>query len=865
MNVFNPFGRDWIHFHSSANWRSVDSISVDRGESQQKQMNEQQDLLSSVGSTTTSRWNAISRDYNSRDHYQQRYCQLITPSAESNARGSLTAEIIRQQDPLQQKHLFSNFSFKIGHRPTKQSNIYDPMNKGRWGTAVKTFRRLLLEEYKTPQFMVGQSGWWISQSTWVILVTDNGLVVSITNPIFKTPYELISGKVPQISHLKPFGCQVTILNTSDYLGKFEGKADDGYLVGNDYVKAKLKFEIKVFMRLRILLALDLLLRIAGVDSSFEDGYLLAVLLLICDPCVGILDVSFSPAGRCATYDESYPAVGGMSVHLFLLDFLPVYADETSHGCAMQERCNSASIKSIGSCTYNWWQICNWDKMDFDSTSGMQEASLYGIIERLVVRVSTSSGGQCLRLRKFEEEVYVIAKGFEESYFPKACIQKWVKALYGVHQDLEPGMQIVIFVTTLTEDCTIDKEHSSSKQISRDLILVQVEFENGCYGRDDFLLRSAGKQLPDGLFISQDKYVQDMLTKFDMESVRTATTPYEAAKTKLKDETDPPVNLVLVPESSYSMTSILECSQENLQVSNKGNNFRICGDVNFWERLISWQVQYKQILGLLLPTEAEYVAAASCCAQRHNMHCEDIHSIHQRTKHIEIASIYRDAPYEKNLIQGAEVHTDDIAMLVSAGCYYGSTRVISYCGTKWFLLVGCGSAGSYLLLLRLVLCGCTMVLLGSFLSCWTMVFAGCTMVLLGSYLSCWTIDVIVPAGILCSAVVSAIADSFCCTQSMVYCCCSIPIMMVEQCIAAERLCARLQYKDDHNRIAYLGRERGSEDFTDILSYLDHSPLRYALTHDPPVVFDSLVKQFWATATVRPNAAGSHDLVATLDGR
>ncbi|GKF61541.1 hypothetical protein Tco_0181595, partial [Tanacetum coccineum] len=31
---------------------------------------------------------------------------------------------------------------------------------------------------------------------------------------------LISGKVPQISHLKPFGCQVTILNTSD-----------GYLVG----------------------------------------------------------------------------------------------------------------------------------------------------------------------------------------------------------------------------------------------------------------------------------------------------------------------------------------------------------------------------------------------------------------------------------------------------------------------------------------------------------------------------------------------------------------------------------------------------------------------------------------------------------
>ena len=55
--------------------------------------------------------------------------------------------------------------------------------------------------------------------------------VSITNPHNKTPYELISGKVPQIGHLRPFGCHVTILNTSDHLGKFEVNADEVYLVG----------------------------------------------------------------------------------------------------------------------------------------------------------------------------------------------------------------------------------------------------------------------------------------------------------------------------------------------------------------------------------------------------------------------------------------------------------------------------------------------------------------------------------------------------------------------------------------------------------------------------------------------------------
>nr|GEV17714.1 putative ribonuclease H-like domain-containing protein [Tanacetum cinerariifolium] len=55
--------------------------------------------------------------------------------------------------------------------------------------------------------------------------------VSITNPHNKTPYELLSGKVYNIRHLKPFGCQMTILNTSDHLGKFKGNANDGFLVG----------------------------------------------------------------------------------------------------------------------------------------------------------------------------------------------------------------------------------------------------------------------------------------------------------------------------------------------------------------------------------------------------------------------------------------------------------------------------------------------------------------------------------------------------------------------------------------------------------------------------------------------------------
>ncbi|GKB48270.1 uncharacterized mitochondrial protein-like protein [Tanacetum coccineum] len=76
------------------------------------------------------------------------------------------------------------------------------------------------------------------------------------------------------------------------------------------------------------------------------------------------------------------------------------------------------------------------------------------------------------------------------------------------------------------------------------VLMKGEFEMSAMGEMTFFLGLQVKQLPDGTFISQDRYVKDMLTKFDMESVRTATTPYEAAKTKLKDETDPPVNVHL---------------------------------------------------------------------------------------------------------------------------------------------------------------------------------------------------------------------------------------------------------------------------------------------------------------------------------
>nr|GEV58742.1 hypothetical protein [Tanacetum cinerariifolium] len=59
---------------------------------------------------------------------------------------------------------------------------------------------------------------------------ENNMVL-VTKPQNKTPYELLYGRTLSIGFMRPFGCPVTILNTLDSLGKFDGKVDEGFLVG----------------------------------------------------------------------------------------------------------------------------------------------------------------------------------------------------------------------------------------------------------------------------------------------------------------------------------------------------------------------------------------------------------------------------------------------------------------------------------------------------------------------------------------------------------------------------------------------------------------------------------------------------------
>ncbi|GJU88495.1 putative ribonuclease H-like domain-containing protein [Tanacetum coccineum] len=123
----------------------------------------------------------------------------------------------------------------------------------------------------------------------------------------------------------------------------------------------------------------------------------------------------------------------------------------------------------------------------------------------------------LRMRQ-SEEVYVHQPpGFVDPAHPNK-VYKVIKALYGLHQ--APRAWYETLSSFLLENGfrrgTIDKTLFIKKNKS-DIMLVQV------------------KQQPDGIFISQDKYVADILKKFDFCSIKTATTPIESNKPLVKDE------------------------------------------------------------------------------------------------------------------------------------------------------------------------------------------------------------------------------------------------------------------------------------------------------------------------------------------
>ncbi|GKE11719.1 uncharacterized mitochondrial protein-like protein [Tanacetum coccineum] len=110
--------------------------------------------------------------------------------------------------------------------------------------------------------------------------------------------------------------------------------------------------------------------------------------------------------------------------------------------------------------------------------------------------------------KIKEEVYVCQPlGFEDPEFPDR-VYKVEKALYGLHQ--------------------------APRAWSKFEKLMHKKFQMSSMGELTFFLGLKVTQKDDGIFISQDKYVDEILKRFGFSTVKTTSTPMETSKLLLKD-------------------------------------------------------------------------------------------------------------------------------------------------------------------------------------------------------------------------------------------------------------------------------------------------------------------------------------------
>ncbi|GJT24096.1 putative ribonuclease H-like domain-containing protein [Tanacetum coccineum] len=362
--------------------------------------------------------------------------------------------------------------------------------------------------------------------------------------------------------------------------------------------------------------------------------------------------------------------------------------------------------------------------------------------------------------KIDEEVYVSQPlGFLDPKYPQK-VYKVVKALYGLHQ--APRAWYATLSTFLLKNGyrrgTIDKTLFLKKD-KHDIILVQVYVDDIIFGstkkswcdefealmKSRFQMSSMGeltfflglqvKQKADGIFISQDKYVAEILKKFDFVNVKTASTPIETQKPLVKDEEASDVDVHLYRSMIGSLMYLTAsrpdimfavCACSRFQVTPKTSHLSAVKRIfrylkgkpklGLWyprvssfdleaysdsdyaganldrksttggcqflgRRLISWQCK-KQTIVATSTTEAEYVAAASCCGQvlwiqnqmldygfnfmNTKIYIDNESTIcivknpvyHSKTKHIAIRHHFIRDAYEKKLIQVLKIHTDD---------------------------------------------------------------------------------------------------------------------------------------------------------------------------------------------------------------
>nr|GEU59390.1 putative ribonuclease H-like domain-containing protein [Tanacetum cinerariifolium] len=374
--------------------------------------------------------------------------------------------------------------------------------------------------------------------------------VLVIKPHNKTHYELFLGTKPALSFMGSFGCHVTILNTIDHLSKFDGKVDEGFFVG--YSTNSKAF--RVFnSRTRIVEE--------NLHVKFSDN----TPNIVGSGPNWLFDIDALTKSMNYKPVTQHPPFSSNSKDSPGAGFKPLGEEKKKDGedpgnedseipSIKEPRVNQENDANVNS-TNNINIVSLTDNAAGIEDNTVNENIVYGLElpngkraigtkwvfrnkkdkrgiviknkARLVAQGYTQEEGidydeilahmdvkSAFLYGKIEKEVYVCQPpGFEDPYFSDR-VYKVEKALYGLRQASRAWYE-----TLLT-------------------YLLDNGFQRGKIDKTLFIKRDKSlqvKQKEDGIFISQDKYVNKILNKFGFSDVKTTSTPMETKKPLLKDE------------------------------------------------------------------------------------------------------------------------------------------------------------------------------------------------------------------------------------------------------------------------------------------------------------------------------------------
>ncbi|GJS58046.1 ribonuclease H-like domain-containing protein [Tanacetum coccineum] len=448
--------------------------------------------------------------------------------------------------------------------------------------------------------------------------------VLVTKPHNKTPYELLHARPPSICFMRPFGCLVTILNTLDPLGKFDGKADKGFFVGYSINSKAFRVFNTRTMKVEENLHITFLENKPNVAGSRPD-WLFDIDLLA-------NSMNYEPSSKDEIADDAGKKTNEEPANEAELDNLLVqqkqgYANSTNRVSTV-----SPSISAAGESFTNADDLPTDPLLpDLEDNADLLNTGIFS------GAYDDEDEGAEAKLNNRETTMNV-------SPIPTTRIHK--------DHSKDQIIRDINLATQIRRMTKISKEHamvfvddiifgSNKKSLCTEFeSFMHKKFQMSSIGELTFFLGLQVMQRDDGIFISQDKYVADKLKKINFSSVITTSTPIETHKALHKDEKAEDVDVHLYRSMIGSLMYLTAsrpdimfavCACARFQVTPKVSHLhavkRIFRYLKGQPKLGLWYPRdspfdleafsnsnYARAMVANSTTEAEYVAAANCCGQ-----------------------------------------------------------------------------------------------------------------------------------------------------------------------------------------------------------------------------------------------------------